>query len=107
MLFKLPLGLEFDYAAFKLNVVVVGNFTGSYDNDPMVGFMDDTSLAWIGQVQQSFARLYACSFLGFFLFQSGATMAFGSALVSKFSRVPIGKARRLTFCPGSRQRQRR
>ena len=64
---------------------------------------------WLGS-DRSNNRLLVCMhahFFGFFLFQSGATMAFGSALVSKFSRVPIGKARRLTFCPGSRQRQRR
>ena len=36
ILFRLPLGLKYDMSAFKLEIVVKGNFSETWDSDPMV-----------------------------------------------------------------------
>jgi hypothetical protein len=49
ILFRLPLGLKYDMSAFKLSIVVNGNFSHTWDSDPMVGFMDGAGTVWVGQ----------------------------------------------------------
>lgn len=49
MLFKMPLGLKYDYTALSMDITVEGNFTRSYDNDLMIGFMDGANTAWVAQ----------------------------------------------------------
>jgi len=49
MLFRLPMGLQYDYTALQMDIKVEGNFTKSWDNDMMVGFMDGAGTVWAGQ----------------------------------------------------------
>jgi hypothetical protein len=48
ILFRLPLGLQFEYTAFKMSIIVQGKFT-TWDSDPMIGFMDGAGTVWVGQ----------------------------------------------------------
>jgi hypothetical protein len=49
MLFALPLGLQHGYSSFSMNITIKGNFKRTADNDPLIGFMDDTHQAWLAQ----------------------------------------------------------
>lgn len=49
MMFKLPLGLLYDYTALQMDIKVEGNFSHSWDNDMLIGFMDGASTVWAGQ----------------------------------------------------------
>ena len=46
---QLPLRLKHGYTAFSMNITIEGNFKRTTDNDPLVGFMDDTHQAWLVQ----------------------------------------------------------
>eukprot|EP00937_MAST-01D_sp_MAST-1D-sp2_P003026 g3026.t1 len=49
MMFRLRLGLLYDYTALQLDIKVEGNFSNSWDNDMMIGFMDGAGTVWAGQ----------------------------------------------------------
>jgi hypothetical protein len=49
MMFRLPLGVKHDYTALSMDIIVEGNFTHSYDNDLMIGFIDGADTAWVAQ----------------------------------------------------------
>ena len=40
ILFKVPLGVAYDFGAFRVELIVDGDFSKSADNDPIVGLMD-------------------------------------------------------------------